>query len=148
VRFDTPILVLSDKRSPSSYINDMPHPGETCAVDITVGVIGGRWKVLILQSLFDSAHRFSQLHRAVNGITEKVLTQQLRELEADGIISRLVFPSVPVKVEYSLTAHGNTLWPVLKSMHSWGKKQVPREQTAKKIAPKATKKEIGLARGR
>ena len=110
----------------------MPHPGQVCAVDVTVGVIGGRWKVLILQALFDAPHRFSQLHRGVKGITEKVLTQQLRELE--------VLNSRPAKVEYSLTPHGRTLWPVLQAMHSWGEKQIPQNEESAKPPKKATKK--------
>lgn len=95
-----------------------------CAVDITLRVIGGRWKVLIIQDLFTGTRRFSQIHRAVNGITQKMLAQQLREMERHGIVSRLVYAEVPPKVEYSLTPLGESLWPVLMAMHEWGLQQV------------------------
>lgn len=85
----------------------MPE-GKDCAVHVTVSVIGGRWKVLILQEL--------------GKVTAKVLAQQLRELERDGIVTRAVHPEVPPRVEYSLTPLGKSLWPVLQSMHSWGAK--------------------------
>lgn len=92
----------------------------TCPVETTLRVIGGRWKVLILRELFDQAKRFGELHRAMNGITQKMLTQQLRELEQDGIVHREVYLQVPPKVEYSLTPLGRTLRPILDSMHQWG----------------------------
>ncbi len=99
----------------------MPE-GAHCAVDITVSIVGGRWKVLILQSLFKGTCRYSELQRALVDVTPKVLAQQLRELEADGIVSRLVHAEVPPRVEYSLTELGQTLWPVLQAMHAWGSK--------------------------
>lgn len=90
-----------------------------CLVETTLAVIGGRWKVLILQQLFEGVKRFNELHRALKGITHKTLTQQLRELEADGIINRRVYAQIPPKVEYSLTPLGKTLKPVLAAMHNW-----------------------------
>src|SRR6476620_6846512 len=90
-----------------------------CHVEATLAVIGGRWKALILQQLFGGVKRFNELHRALAGITHKTLTQQLREMEADGIISRKVYPQIPPKVEYSLTPLGRTLKPVLTAMHNW-----------------------------
>ncbi|MGA9381951.1 MAG: winged helix-turn-helix transcriptional regulator [Phormidium sp.] len=92
----------------------------TCSVEITLKVIGGRWKVLILRELFVGIKRFGELHRALHGITQKMLTQQLRELEQDGIINRNVYLQVPPKVEYSLTELGETLKPILDAMHEWG----------------------------
>lgn len=92
----------------------------SCPVEITLKAIGGRWKVLILRELFIETCRFNQLHRALTGITQKMLTQQLRELEADGIIHREVYKQVPPKVEYSLTDKGHSLKPVLDAMHEWG----------------------------
>jgi DNA-binding HxlR family transcriptional regulator len=83
-------------------------------------VIGGRWKVLILRELFQGVKRFGQLHRALQGITQKMLTQQLREMEQDGIIHREVYLQVPPKVEYSLTALGESLKPIIDVMHDWG----------------------------
>src|SRR6187431_924295 len=92
----------------------------SCFVESTLGVIGGRWKVLILQQLFDGIKRFNELRRSLGGITHKTLTQQLREMESDGIINRQVYAQVPPKVEYSLTPLGKTLKPVLDAMHNWG----------------------------
>lgn len=89
-------------------------------METTLAIIGGRWKVLILQELFSGVKRFGELHRALAGITQKMLTQQLRELERDGIINRMVYAQVPPKVEYSLTEFGMTLRPILETMHEWG----------------------------
>src|SRR5882762_6588182 len=97
----------------------MADKKSSCLVEITLAVIGGRWKVLILQQLLTGVKRFNELHRALEGITHKTLTQQLRELEADGVVSRKVYPQIPPKVEYSLTALGKTLKPVLTAMHNW-----------------------------
>ena len=93
---------------------------EKCPAETTLEVIGGRWKVLILWNLFDEVKRFSELHRTMTGITQKMLTQQLRELEKDGIVHRNVFPQVPPKVEYSLTEIGESLKPVVLAMCKWG----------------------------
>jgi len=94
----------------------------TCAVETTLAVIGGRWKVLIIRELFSGVKRFGELHRALQGITQKMLTQQLREMEQAGLVHRQVYLQVPPKVEYSLTPLGSTLQPVLESMHEWGMK--------------------------
>jgi DNA-binding HxlR family transcriptional regulator len=93
-----------------------------CLVETTLAVIGGRWKVLVLQQLFEGVKRFNALHRALAGITHKTLTQQLREMEADGIIGRKVYAQIPPKVEYSLTPLGKTLKPVLTAMHTWAER--------------------------
>lgn len=92
----------------------------SCPVETTLKVIGGRWKVLILKELFRGVKRFGELQRALTGITQKMLTQQLRELEADGIIHRQVYPVIPPKVEYSLTPLGESLQPIIDEMHQWG----------------------------
>ena len=89
-------------------------------LETTLAVIGGRWKVLILQQLFDGVRRFNELHRALASVTHKTLTQQLRELEADGIIARKVFAQIPPKVEYSLTEQGWSSEPVLRQINAWG----------------------------
>jgi DNA-binding HxlR family transcriptional regulator len=91
-----------------------------CPVERTLEVIGGRWKVLILRELFPGVKRFGQLHRALHGITQKMLTQQLREMEEDGIIHREVYLQVPPKVEYSLTPLGESLKSIIDAMHQWG----------------------------
>jgi DNA-binding HxlR family transcriptional regulator len=94
-----------------------------CPAEVTLAVIGGRWKVLILFQLFQAVKRFSELQRALPGITQKMLTQQLREMERDGIVQRTVYPQVPPKVEYRLTPLGDTLKPVVGAMCRWGLKQ-------------------------
>ncbi|GAB4417175.1 MAG: winged helix-turn-helix transcriptional regulator [Thermodesulfovibrionales bacterium] len=93
-----------------------------CPVETTLRIIGGRWKVVIIYYLMDGTKRFSELKRLIPEVTQKMLTQQLRELERDGIVYRKVFPEVPPKVEYSLTALGKSLKPILEAMHQWGKK--------------------------
>ena len=97
----------------------MGEKSVSCPVEATLVVIGGRWKVLILQELFGGVKRFNELRRALADITHKTLTQQLREMEADRIISRKVYAQIPPKVEYSLTPLGKTLKPVLTAMHNW-----------------------------
>ena len=93
-----------------------------CPVKTTLDVIGGKWKPLILYFLKDGAVRFSDLRRSVPDVTQKMLTDRLRELEADGIVRRKVYAQVPPKVEYSLTAYGKTLAPILEAMAAWGTK--------------------------
>jgi DNA-binding HxlR family transcriptional regulator len=97
-----------------------------CPAEVTLAVIGGRWKVLILYQLFQGVKRFSELQRALKGITQKMLTQQLREMERDGIVQRTVYPQVPPKVEYRLTPLGETLKPVVGAMCRWGVRQSDR----------------------
>lgn len=94
--------------------------GRFCPVESTLKVLGGKWKVLILFHLNGDRKRFSELRRSIPGITEKMLSQQLRELESDGVIHRKVYPVVPPKVEYSMTKHGKTLQPVIGAMSRWG----------------------------
>jgi DNA-binding HxlR family transcriptional regulator len=98
-----------------------------CPAEVTLAVIGGRWKVPILFQLFQGVKRFSELLRAVRGITQKVLTQQLREMERDGIVERTVYPQVPPKVEYRLTPRGESLKPVVGAMCKWGMQQGGQE---------------------
>lgn len=92
----------------------------SCPVALTLKVIGGKYKVLILWKLLEGTQRYSELSRFVPCATPKMLTQQLREMENDGLINRKVYPVVPPKVEYSLTALGKTLEPVLQAMKNWG----------------------------
>ena len=91
-----------------------------CPVEATLEVIGGRWKVLVLHHLLVGSKRFGELSRALKGISARTLTKQLRELEADGIITRTVHQQIPPKVEYALTARGRKLESVLLAMHVWG----------------------------
>src|SRR5215813_1371101 len=91
-----------------------------CPIKTTLDVIGGKWKPLILFFLKGGTLRFSDLRRRVPNVTQKMLTDRLRELERDGIVHREVYAQVPPKVEYSLTAYGKTLAPILKAMAAWG----------------------------
>lgn len=99
-----------------------------CPVEATLTVIGGRWKVLILRELMTGPKRFGQLHRALAGITQKMLTQQLREMERNGILTRTVYPQIPPRVEYALTDLGKSLRPVLAAMHRWGVRHLDRQK--------------------
>ena len=101
----------------------MQRKSQQCPAEKTLDIIGGRWKVLILWQLFQGERRFSELFRALAGITQKMLTQQLRELEKDGIVHRRVYPQIPPKVEYSLTPLGKSLRPVVDAMCEWGLQQ-------------------------
>lgn len=95
--------------------------GLSCPVMVTMTVIGGKWKPIIIWQLHEACLRFGELQRRVPGVTQKMLTQQLRELESDGVIHREVYPVIPPRVEYSLTDHGRTLLPILEEMAKWGK---------------------------
>lgn len=98
----------------------------SCAVDETLKILSGKWTIRIIYRLLesDTPMRFSAIKRAVPGITEKMLTTQLRELEAKGIVKRQVFPVVPPHVEYALTKLGATLAPILSAMKSWGESRI------------------------
>ena len=93
---------------------------DCCPVASTLELIGGKYKALILWHLSENTLRFSQLQRLITGATAKMLTQQLRELEAQKLISRVVYPIIPPKVEYSLTELGASLLPILVAMRDWG----------------------------
>jgi len=92
----------------------------SCPVAGTLDVIGGKWKGVILFHLLDGKKRFNELKKLNSGITQRMLTLQLRELEADGIIHREVYPVIPPKVEYSLTGFGQSLKPIVLLMREWG----------------------------
>ncbi len=92
-----------------------------CALDVTMSYIGGKWKAVVLWYLLGHTRRFSELKKLIPSITEKMLSLQLKELEKDGIITRTVYPQVPPKVEYSLTAFGEELTPIIEAMAKWGR---------------------------
>lgn len=92
----------------------------TCPVAATLEVIGGKWKVIILYLISYDIRRFGEIHRLIKGISKKILTEQLRELEKDGILHREVFAEVPLRVEYTMTEKGLTLRPIIFSMRDWG----------------------------
>ena len=90
-----------------------------CAVEAALSLIDGKWKGVVLYHLLERTHRFSEIRRRIPNVTQRMLTNQLRELEADGLIRRTVYPEVPPKVEYSLTARGRSLEPVIAALKSW-----------------------------
>lgn len=104
----------------------MPKNGENheyiCSVEVAINEIGAKWKSLVLCSLKDGKLRFSEINNKLPDITQRMLTKTLRELEKDRIISRKVYPEVPPKVEYTLTAKGESVLPILDSLCEWGKK--------------------------
>ena len=91
-----------------------------CPVELALSTVAGKWKILILWHLRKNTLRYSELRRALPKITHKMLAQQLRELEADGLVHREVYPVVPPKVEYSLTDDGQRMEPMLRAMQQWG----------------------------
>lgn len=91
-----------------------------CPVATTVQLIGSKWKLLILRNLLVRPWRFNELQRDLAGISQKVLTDSLRSMEADGIITRTVYPEVPLRVEYALSPLGETMRPILKALENWG----------------------------
>lgn len=91
-----------------------------CPVEITMGLIGDKWKVLIIRDLLTGTKRFGELKKSLSGITQKVLTNNLRQMESSGLVLRKVYAEVPPKVEYSLSDTGLSLKPILDSMVEWG----------------------------
>jgi len=98
----------------------MPKDLLPCPVETTLQLIGSKWKVLILRDLIDGTKRFGELKKSIGNVSQKVLTQQLRMMEEDGLVNREIFAEVPPRVEYSLTDLGMSLKPVLDSMSHWG----------------------------
>ena len=91
-----------------------------CPVETTLMLIGDKWKVLILRELLDGTKRFGELKKAIGSVSQKVLTAQLRDMEAKGLLTRTVYAEVPPRVEYTLTETGYSLRPILDSMVDWG----------------------------
>lgn len=105
----------------------MEKKPDNCRVEDALGILVGKWKpVILLYLLQEGTKRFSELKRIMPGITQKMLTKQLRELEEEGIIERVVYPQVPPKVEYSMSEYGRSLEPILEAMHEWGAKHSAR----------------------
>nr|WP_321259118.1 helix-turn-helix domain-containing protein [uncultured Pseudodesulfovibrio sp.] len=100
-----------------------------CPVEVTVGLISGKWKSLILWHLHDGSIRYKELERIVPGVSQKMLTQQLKEMEEDKLLTRTVFPEVPPRVEYGLTELGHSVFPILEMMHNWAMDNLRIEPT-------------------
>ena len=94
---------------------------ELCPVEATARILGGRWKAAVLEQLFQGTKRFSELKRAITGITQRTLSQQLRDLQNAGIVERTVYPNTPPRVVYTITPLGKSLRPLLDTMCHWGK---------------------------
>lgn len=92
----------------------------TCPVETTLALISNRWKVLILRDLFTGTKRFGELKKSLTGISQKVLTSNLKEMESSGLLTRRAYPEVPPRVEYTLTETGESLRPVIAVMFDWG----------------------------
>lgn len=108
-----------------------------CGLDATIAVIGGKWKALILWELREGVRRFGALRRSVEGISEKMLIQQLRELEADGLVHREAYPEIPPRVEYSLTELGVSLNEALLPLCHWGERYGDDIQAIRRCPPPA-----------
>lgn len=104
----------------------MPVKRYYCPVEVAVDLIGGKWKPVILAHLKEGVRRYGELRRLMPSTSEKMLVQQLRELEGDGFVRRTVFDTVPPQVEYDLTAEGWSLVPVLTALYEWGEKRCER----------------------
>ena len=105
-----------------------------CSVEAAISLIDGKWKCVILFHLLEGTARFSEIRRRVGGATQRTLTNQLRELEADGLIVRTVYAQVPPKVEYGLSELGQSMTPVLRSLKRWGDSNMHRFAKPKAIA--------------
>lgn len=98
-----------------------PKHGESCPTEATIAAVGGRWKIIILWHLYGGKLRFSELRRKMPAISQKMLTEQLRELEGHGLVTRTVYAEVPPRVEYAATPLGESLRPVITAIGDWGR---------------------------
>lgn len=105
-------------------------------IEATLAVLSGKWKILILWQLMRRECRFNELRRAIKGVSQHMLTMQLRDLERHGIITRTVFAEVPPRVEYALSEHGETLKTVIRTLAGWGHEHLKREEALRSAARK------------
>lgn len=106
-----------------------------CVVEATLSLIDGKWKGVVLYHLLDGTLRFNELRRRLPNVTQRMLTNQLRELESDGLIARKVYAQVPPKVEYSLTARGRSLQPVMAALKAWGDAHITLASNQSAVLP-------------
>jgi DNA-binding HxlR family transcriptional regulator len=111
-----------------------------CPLDLASAFIGGKWKTVVLWYLCEKKRRFSELKREIPGITEKMLSLQLKQLEKDGFVFRKIYAEVPPRVEYSLTEEGKTLIPTLEAMCLWGKTKAKTQGVIQEVIRKPAKK--------
>jgi DNA-binding HxlR family transcriptional regulator len=112
--------------SPPLRFSGYAHSG--CPVEAALEMFGGKWKGMILYHLLDGPIRFNALQRMVGSVTQRMLTKQLRELEACGLVRRTVYAEVPPRVEYSLTPKGQTLAPILRALRDWGQQHAMQDK--------------------
>lgn len=117
-----------------------------CALDVTMELVGGKWKTIVLWYLRKDKKRFSELRKLIPGITEKMLSLQLRQLEKDGFVSRTIHPEVPPRVEYALTPHGRTLLPLLEEIAKWGRRMGEEHGSIEKMERPMKKKAVRKAK--
>ena len=103
-----------------------PKKNDQCPVTYCMGVIGGKWKPIILFLISKGVNRFGILQRGIEGISKQMLTKQLRELEADGVLERKIYAEIPPRVEYFITDLGESLFPIINSMKVWGEQNMER----------------------
>ncbi|MEM8860882.1 MAG: helix-turn-helix domain-containing protein [Chloroflexota bacterium] len=116
---------MSDKVVNISQEIDLNN--NNCPVTYCIKRIGGKWKPIIIFMIRNGANRFGIMQRSIEGISKQMLTKHLRELEADGILERTIYAEIPPRVEYSITAYGETLMPIIDSMSAWGLEQMAAE---------------------
>jgi DNA-binding HxlR family transcriptional regulator len=102
-----------------------------CAVTYCLNIIGGKWKPVIIHLIRNQTNRYSLMMRSIPEISKQTLTNQLREMETDGIIERMIFAEVPPRVEYKMTSHGMTLLPIIDAMKMWGRKNMTGDASSK-----------------
>lgn len=124
-------------KSVTDYSQKWDRLRDNCPVRATLDVIRGRWKPSILYQLSTDIKRFSELQAALVGVTAQVLSVQLRQLEADGIVSRTVYPEIPPRVEYTLTELGAKLSEVMEQLDAWGTEYLDRQNSSKAAKPRA-----------
>lgn len=104
-----------------------------CAVTYCLNIIGGKWKPVIIHLIRNQTNRYSLMMKAIPEISKQTLTNQLREMETDGIIERMIFAEVPPRVEYKMTSHGMTLLPIIDAMKVWGRRNMTGDASSEKI---------------
>ena len=113
-----------DKEIQETGVTQKSSNLDSCPVTFCMSVIGGKWKPIILFLISKGVNRFGIMQRGIAGISKQMLTKQLRELEGDGILKRVIYPEIPPRVEYFITDKGKSLFPVIESMSAWGTKHL------------------------